>query len=246
LYTAGAYTPILGGKNIFELLEKYKVRISVENDGKAAILAEAWKGSLRGINNAAAIIIGSALGGGIIIDGKLCKGAHFSAAEFSCLPTEIGNYDSSSSLSYKAGTSALLRSVAYAKGMNFAQFEIAGIMSRDEADPNLPIYSGRDVFRWIEEGDSVVCEVYKKWLAALVHVIYSLKLILDPEKIVIGGGISRDPRLLNDIKIEYAKTEKMTTAFALLKLELDVCQYTADANMIGAVYNWILHYMPSS
>ena len=61
--SAGAYTAILGGKNIPELLDFIDKPVSVENDGKAAILAELWKGSLQGIENAAACIIGSGLGG---------------------------------------------------------------------------------------------------------------------------------------------------------------------------------------
>ena len=242
LHTAGAYTPVLGGKNIFQLLGDFGTRISVENDGKASILAEAWKGALQGVSSAAAIIIGSGLGGGIMMNGMLYKGVHFSSAEFGCMPSEIGTYTPTSSIAHKAGMSALLKNVALAKGMHPQQFEIAGIRSRDKADPTLPIYSGQDVFRWIDEGDPITCQVYEKWLAALVYVIYSLKLVLDPEKIVIGGGVSRNNRLLDDLKREYEKTRNMIITPGLLELELVTCQLTADANMIGAVYNWLLHF----
>lgn len=242
MHAAGAYTPILAGKNLFELLQGLDTRIAIENDGKAAILAEAWKGTLKGIQNAAAIIIGSGLAGGIIINGKLYKGLHYSAAEFSCLPSEIGNYTPISSMAHKAGMSALLHSVARAKEMDPTQFEIAGTFSKEAANPNHPIYSGRDVFHWIDEGDPVTCRVYQHWLDALVHVIYILKLILDPDKIVIGGGVSREMRLLNDIKQAYEKTKGMTWASELLEVQLERCQYTADANMVGAVYNWMLHF----
>ncbi len=239
LITAGAYTPILGGKNLCDLLGHLDVRISVESDAKAAILAESWKGKLQGVKNGAALIIGSGLGGGIIIDGKLYKGEHFSSGEFGVIPAEIGTYDSTMTMAHKAGMTAFLKKVAQAKGLHPAQFEIAGLKGHTEANPNLPIYSGRDVFQWLEEGDEVTWRVYQEWLAALVHVIYTMKLILDPEKIVIGGGVSRNPRLLSDLKKEYEKTRLMTKAHAVLKVELDVCKYSADANMLGAAYHWM-------
>lgn len=148
---------MLGGKNILRLLGDLETWISVENDGKASILAEAWKGALQGISSVAAIIIGSGLGGGIMMNGMLYKGVHFSLAEFGYRPSEIGNYSPASSIAHKAGMSALLKNVALAKGMSPEQFEIAGIRSRDKADPALPIYSGQDVFRWIDEGDPITC-----------------------------------------------------------------------------------------
>jgi predicted NBD/HSP70 family sugar kinase len=145
-------------------------------------------------------------------------------------------------MAHEGGMTALLKNVARGKGMSPAQFEIAGILSREDADLNLPIYSGRDVFEWIKEGDPVTCEIYREWIAALVHVIYSLKMIMDPEKIVIGGGVSRNPRLLKDIKAEYEKTKSRTAASDLLKVEIDVCRFSAAANLIGAVHNWLQHY----
>ena len=239
LITAGAYTQILGGKSLCNLLGHLDTRISVENDAKAAALGENWKGKLRGVNNGVALIIGSGLGTGIIIDGKLYKGAHFSSGEVGVIPTEIGAYNPTTTMAQKAGMTAFLKNVALAKGLRLEQFEIAGIKDNARLNTNLPIYSGRDVFQWLEEGDETTWQVYRDWLAALVHIIFSLKLILDPEKIVIGGGVSRNPRLLNDLKQEYEKTRGMTKANDVLKVELDVCQHTADANMLGAVYHWI-------
>lgn len=244
LYSAGAFTGAMGGKNLFELLEgKIDVPVAVENDGKAAVLAEQWKGSLQGVNTAAAIIIGSGLGGGIIMDGRLRKGAHFASGEISGLLVEPGKYDMSNFSAMQAATTGLLMAVAFAKGMSPAQFEISGFAGDfGEPDPNLPIYSGRDVFRWVEEGDEVTAAVFSRWIACLVQVIYNLKMTLDPEKIVIGGGVSRNPLLLKAIKEEYAKAGPLLAAFGMPELEIDTCTFTADANMIGAVCNWKMHY----
>lgn len=242
LYSAGAYSGILSGCNLFDLLkDQVSVPVSVENDGKSAVLAETWKGTLEGVENGAAIIIGTALGGGVIMDGKLRKGAGFAAGEISGMLTVPGNYGFENLAAMGASTSALLTMVAHAKGMKPAQFEVSSLMTQELPDPDLPIYSGKDVFSWIDQGDPVTCEVYKKWLANLVQIIINMKMILDPAKIVLGGGVSRNPRLLNDVKAEYDKFMPLLTAFGVPQTEIEVCKYSADANMVGAVYNWILH-----
>lgn len=243
LYSAGAYTQAMGGKNLFELLkDKVDVPVSVENDGKAAVLAEKWKGSLEGVTDGAAIIIGSGLGGGIIMDGKLRKGAHFASGEISGLFVYPGRYDFGNIAAGGASTSALLSMVAAAKNMTPKQFEVSPFMTQGapEPDPSLPIYGGRDVFRWIDEGDPVTCEVYQKWLANLVWVIINMKMMLDPEKVVLGGGVSRNPRLLPDVQAEYDKFAPIMDGFGMPKIVIETCRYNADANMVGAVYNWLL------
>ena len=243
LYSAGAYSQIMGGKNLFDLLkDKVDVQVSVENDGKAAVLAEKWKGSLEGVTDGAAIIIGSGLGGGIIMDGKLRKGAHFASGEISGLFVTAGRYDFGNLAATGASTSALLSMVAAAKGMTPRQFEVSEFMTMGapDPDPSLPIYSGRDVFNWIDEGDPVTCEVYQKWLANLVWVIINMKMMLDPEKIVLGGGVSRNPRLLPDVVAEYEKFSPVMNAFGMPKTAIETCKYSADANLVGAVYNWLL------
>lgn len=242
LYSGGAYTQAMGGKNLFELLkDKVDVPVAVENDAKSAILAEAWKGSLQGVSDAAAIIIGSGLGGGVIMDGKLRKGAHFASGEISGLLAHPGSYGMDNLAAGGGSTSALLMMVAHAKGMSPAQFEVSRFMAQGEPDPNLPIYTGKDVFQWIEEGDPVTCAVYEKWLGNLTQVIINLKMVIDPVKIVLGGGVSRNPRLLKDVQAEYNKFRPLMDAFGMPETELDICTFSADANMVGAVYNWLLH-----
>ena len=61
--------------------ERYGLRASVQNDAKAAALAELWLGSLQGVQDAAVIVLGTGVGGGIILDGKLRLGPHFQAGE---------------------------------------------------------------------------------------------------------------------------------------------------------------------
>ncbi len=240
LYFAGAYTPVLAGKNMVQLLRHLPVRIAVENDGKAAALAELWKGSLTDVENGAVLVLGSALAGGIIVNGKLCKGAHFSAGEFSLLTMRSDTYDRETTAGKMAGTSALLSRVAAAKGMSPSLFEIAGV--KRSAEPGPARYTGKDIFRWMDEGDTVVRQVYREWLRDLVHLLFNLKMTLDPERIAIGGGISANDRFLNDLREEYENTRHLTYGCSFLQAELVRCRFGSDANLVGAAYHWFLRY----
>lgn len=240
--SAGAYTAILGGKNIPELLDFIDKPVSVENDGKAAILAELWKGSLQGIENAAACIIGSGLGGAIVMDGKLRKGGHFASGEISGIMMKPGNYDMSNCAAAAAGMSSFLMQVAAAKNMDPADFEVSSFNTDIKVDANKKRIGGKEVFEWIENEDPETLAVYDRWLDNLTLVLFNMKMTLDPEKIVIGGGVSKNPRFIHDLKEKFRDACAMLEAFGIPLCDIDVCHFSSEANMIGAAYNWLLHY----
>lgn len=241
LYSAGVYTPVIGKTNLFDKLGSIGVPVSVENDAKASVMAESYYGSLQGVRDAACIIIGRALGGGIVIDGRIRKGSHFASGEISAMLRTPGIYERSNLAARGASQSALLIRVAAAKGMSPAQFNVSSHIMKGEIDPNLPVYSLDDVFKWIDEGDQETCAAYAEWLKNLVQVIINLKMTIDPEKIVLGGKITNYPRLLQDVQAEYDKSLPVMNYFGFPETQLGICTYTADAHLVGAVANWMYH-----
>lgn len=69
--------------NFAQRYKKLGIPVAVINDGKASVLAENWLGSLKDLNNCAAITLGTGVGGGIIVNGRLLNGVHFQAGEIS-------------------------------------------------------------------------------------------------------------------------------------------------------------------
>lgn len=63
--------------------ENYDLPATVLNDGKAAALAKVWQGSLKGVSDGATIILGTGVGGGLVLNGKLRSGVHFQSGELS-------------------------------------------------------------------------------------------------------------------------------------------------------------------
>ena len=88
--------------------------VHLENDGKSAAMAELWKGSLKDCQNACVFLMGTGVGGGLIIDGKMVKGPHFTAGEFSFLFTESSQWeDMEFTMARQCSTTALLSCLLY-------------------------------------------------------------------------------------------------------------------------------------
>ena len=86
----GGALPFLDGISfIDEFQPKFDVPVSVINDGKAAALSELWLGNLNGIENGLALVLGTGIGGGLILDGKLYQGKNFQAGELSFMMKAI-------------------------------------------------------------------------------------------------------------------------------------------------------------
>jgi len=227
-YTGG-HLEYNSGKEIVKILqERCKAKITIENDGKCAALAEAWKGSLKNYNDGVVIVLGTGVGGGIVRDKKMHKGKNFFAGEFSFMATNIN--DTQKIENYWGivnGSKALIDTVAKVKNI-----------SVDKLD-------GYKVFEYANSNDQDVLKVLDDFTYKLAVQIFNLQCVLDPDIFAIGGGISAQ-----DILIEYIQknVEKYCKSFEngnsdncyVPKPKVVRCEFRNDANLIGALYNFIM------
>ncbi|WP_034552601.1 ROK family protein [Carnobacterium funditum] len=208
--------------NMISLLEeRCPTIIHVENDGKAAALGELWKGNFKGVENGVILVLGTGIGGGIISNGKLLKGNHYSAGEVSFIKT---NSDRSSDEDYMFGFQTGLRKL-------FKTISVRCKIPLKEIDGYL-------VFKYANEGNLEVLACLNEYCRTLAVQIFNLQTILDPEKILISGGISKQSLLLELIKknvVEVFK-EKNTELFYVPLIERS--RHGNKANIIGALYNY--------
>ena len=224
-YTSGALLYI-GERDMKEALkERCPVEFCVENDAKAAALAELWKGSMTGIDNGIVMTLGTGIGGAVIINGRLYRGTTYAAGEFSGISTSWREiYDDKESWSASQSTKGLVETYAERKGV-----------PAEEMD-------GRIFFANANSGEEEALDVLKKYCTGLVTGLYSLQLALDVQKVAIGGGISKQPLLLEIIN------EQMTELFAgqpntpASQPEIVSCTFGNDANLIGALYHYLYEY----
>lgn len=216
-YSAGLIT-YLEKNNIVGLLHDFIDKpISVENDGKCAALSELWLGSLKGVEHGIALVFGTGVGGGIIINKKVYKGFNGIAGEFSFI-TEKSEDEKVDFLGRKASVSYFVDEVAKKKN----------ILSED--------LSGEKVFEMIKEKDEEAIKCLEDFCDNIVRHLYNIQHILDPEKFSIGGGISNQNIFIECLKERIEIYDKEN--FSLKKPLIVQSKYKNNSNILGALINY--------
>ncbi len=219
LVIEGGAIPTLSNKYIGKIIEeKTGIRTVIENDANCAILAEHWNGNGVGIENLVCITIGSGIGGGIIVNNQLYTGSNYMAGEFGYMITkEFKSYLNYEIMSENSATEALVHQVSHALSIPVENM------------------TGKKVFELLDSGNIETKDVYEEWIRCLSTGIYNIAFALDPEKILLGGGVSASTRLIDDVR----KALRLMTPYSH-KWKLDSCKHHNDAGKIGAAYNCII------
>lgn len=209
------------------LAEACGCRVWIENDGKAAAIAELERGVLKGCRNAAVFIIGTGVGGGLIIDGKLVRGRDCTAGEYSFMNTNADAWsDPAKSVACQCSTSGLLSSYRARKGL--------------PADAPM---NGKLFFDAANAAEPDALEVLERFCKMVAVQIYNLTVLLDVEKVAIGGGISKQPLLLDDLRRVYAglfaSRGESPYMIGLPRCEIVPCHFSSEANQVGALYTYL-------
>ena len=226
-YTGGAYDKIVHEINLKELLEK-RIRkpICVENDAKAAGYAELGYGALKNVKDGIVITLGHAVGGCLIFNHEVVHGKHFSAGELSFVNTDYHEPDFPASLGCRCGADSLRERVQEKLG----------------SDEKL---SGHEIFALANEGNEIVLEAIHEFAMELCIQLYNLQIIFDPELFALGGGISAQKLLFEQIEDCFAEM-KSKMRFFIHKPQVVPCAFGNDANMIGAYHKFQLMYQGKS
>jgi glucokinase len=170
------------------LASSYQVPVRVQNDANAAALGEAIHGGGRDCRSVYYITISTGIGGGFVLDGKIMGGANHLTGEIWALPvTSFGRPDILLNSSSGPGI------VRTAK-MLLKKGEPSSLSSLESFDTE-------DVFQQSELGDPLCCRVMENATRNMAHAIVSVLLIVDPEVILIGGGVAAsDDCMINPIR----------------------------------------------
>lgn len=247
LITAGSYLPLYGTDLKAELANQIPVPVTVENDGKCGALAEAWKGGLAECHDGIVLILGTGVAGGIIKDRRVHKGKHFSAGEFSYMLMDCEDQFMGTVLG-KCGVSTLLFDACLKKGIDTAKCANHQLYSLFRKEPlqlsewnDRPEYAdgmnGYQFFELLEKEDPDIVQLYNQYVRNIARLILNLQLSFDPDKVLIGGGISRQPRLVEDIRAQFADVQKVYTGLLTLPCHIEVCRFGNEANQYGALYH---------
>ncbi|MGQ0824017.1 MAG: ROK family protein [Actinomycetota bacterium] len=170
--------------------------VVVDNDANVAALGEVVYGAARGAHHALMVTLGTGIGGGIILDGRIHRGAHGFAAEIGhvtidragpqCACGEIGHWEAIASGNALGRMARELVKTGRGKAI------------LEAADGDVSVVSGEEVAQAARAGDRDALELVAQYADNVALGLANLANILDPERIVIAGGIVTMGALLFD------------------------------------------------
>ena len=96
---------------------------------------------------------------------------------------------------------------------------------------------GKTVFEWIEQGDQKAVEMFEKYCYDVVIQLMNLQLIIDPQRVCLGGGVSENPIFVSGIQ-RAMQNFYDSLPYPIPPLEIISCAHHNDANLIGAYYHF--------
>ena len=208
-----------------ELEELTGITSVIGNDANVAALGEMWKGGGAGQKNMVMITLGTGVGGGVIINGRVITGEHGAGGEVGHLCV---NYDEPDTCG--CGNHGCLEQYASATGI------VRLAKKRLERDTRETVLkkervTAKDVFDAVKAGDAVAIDVAEEFGKYLAAGLINLAVIADPAVIVIGGGVSKAGEILIPF-IEKPYREK--AFFANREIEFKLATLGNDAGICGS------------
>ena len=219
--TVDSVAGIIGGISAVPYIHRFPIKaewenlfgvpVSVENDANCAALAEVWLGAAKDVQHALFIVIGSGIGGAVIVNRQLFKGKNLFGGEFGYMLL-----DGENTLS-RLGSPVQVAE-HYGKAMKMPD----------------GVVDGKYLFEKAQEGEPMAVEFVEDMIDALARGIYNLSVSFNPDRVIIGGGVSVREDLIARIGERTAYHLNAHGAEAV-DPDIQVCAFRNDANLIGAV-----------
>ncbi len=215
-----------GVLNIPEEINKViNIPVKAANDANVAALGEMWQGGGKGHSNMVAVTLGTGVGGGIIVDGKILTGATGAGGEIGHIhiddnETEVCGCKKKGCLEQYASATGIVR---LAK-RRLAKDEKASVLRSQEI-------SAKTVFDAVKANDEVAIEIANQFGDYLGRGLAAVACVVNPEVFVIGGGVSK----AGEILLSYVKPAFEKYVFTPCKgAEFALATLGNDAGIFGA------------
>lgn len=199
--------------------QRFSLPTELENDACCAALAESWLGNGKDSDLFCLVVIGTGIGGAIVSQQQLQKGRHLHGGEFGYAiqgyvdgkPQKFGRI---------ASTYGLVEQAAQALNIKVQQID------------------GKQVFAMYDAGDATITPVVEEWFNKLAVGLYNIQYYIDPELILLGGGVSKRPDLVTQLN---KKLDIIFQQFpdSHIRPVIKVSQFGNNANLIGALRNFL-------
>ena len=171
--------------------------VKAVNDANSAALGEMWQGGAKGHENVVFVTLGTGVGGGVIVDGRLVSGAHGAGGE-------IGHIKVSDSETEPCGCGKRGCLEQYASATGILREAKRRLAADDDISTKLRTFEPltvKDIFDCAKGGDEMALSIVDFFAENLGKALAGISCVCDPEVFVIGGGISAAGQIILD-KVE--------------------------------------------
>lgn len=193
--------------------EKFGLNCEVENDVNCAGLAESVSGASKDTKCSVMLTIGTGIGGSFIINNTIYHGYSNCACEIGRMLIDGKPFE------LQAAASVLVRKIS----------------ERKNESPEL--WNGRKVFELAKQGDAICNEEIEKMSDVLAKGLSNICYVINPEVIVLGGGIMADGDYIKEKLLE--SLSKYLTDIIFKNTRIEFAKHRNNAGMMGAFYNYI-------
>lgn len=207
------------GTNLKKLFEdQFHIPTFVDNDANLFLLAEHLYGAAKGYNHVVGLTIGTGIGGALIINGEIYRGSGFVGAEIGHMPIVVDGKKC------KCGLKGCLECYANATALVNAYKSRVKNATRD--------ITTRDIFQLASKSDPIANEAIDNWCEYLATGIAACVNLLNPQLVVLGGGVAEAGPLLRT-KVEKS-LQTMVIPVALKGLKVKIARLGNKSGWMGA------------
>ena len=209
------------------LYQKIGIPVKAGNDANVAALGEMWQGGGKGHQNVMMITLGTGVGCGLVINGKIVAGAHGAGGEVGHIHIRDDEHEVCG-----CGKKGCLEQYVSANGIVRVAKRKLEQEQRNTSLNQYTALSSKDIYDEAKKGDMVAMEIVDEICEILGNILAMLCNTIDPEVVVIGGGVSKAGNIL----IEGIRKHYVKHAFhATEKTEITLALLENDAGMVGCV-----------
>lgn len=185
------------------LSELSGMKVKAGNDANVAALGENWMGSGKGYDSIVMVTLGTGIGGGIIINGKILAGANGAAGEIGHIIVNDQEIEACN-----CGHYGCIEQYASATGIaRMARRALANTTENSSLKAFGEDVTAKDVFDCAKEGDKLACQVVEDVCGMLGATLAKIGCVVNPDAFVIGGGVSKAGQILIDGINESFRTQ---------------------------------------
>ncbi len=201
--------------------------VKAANDANAAALGEMWQGAGKGAKNMVMVTLGTGVGGGVIVNGKIVAGAHGAGGEIGHIPVRDDD-----EIRCGCGKHDCLEMYASATGI--VSLTKRALKNSEKASTlrALDSVTAKDTFDAAKAGDELALEVVEEFGEILGRGLALIAGVVDPDAFVIGGGVSKAGEIILDVVKKYYEPHAF---HACQNAQFKIAELGNDAGIYGCV-----------